>query len=120
MSRMAAAKLLQQLAVAAHSMVQGGLSSSTRTCGKPSCACHSDPTRRHGPNLYFTWRSQNKSYALYVPPQHAEEARTAQAAWARFWEIAGQIATLNREQLQKRWSRPKQAAAGAKVSRRTS
>jgi hypothetical protein len=120
MSRIARAKLLQQLAVAAESMLQGGLSSSTRTCGKASCPCHSDPARRHGPNLYFTWRSQNKSYALYVPPQHAEEARAAQAAWARFWEIAGQIAALNREQLQKRWTRAKQAAAAARVARATS
>jgi Family of unknown function (DUF6788) len=120
MSRTAKTKLLQDLALAAQSMVQGGLSSSTRTCGKPSCSCHSDPERRHGPNLYFTWRSQNKSYALYVPPQHAEEARAAEAAWSRFWEITGQIAVLNREQLQKRWSRAKQAAAAAKLSRTTS
>jgi hypothetical protein len=120
MSRDARAKLLQQLALAAQSMVQGGLSSSTRTCGKPSCACHSDPARRHGPNLYFTWRSQNKSYALYVPPQHAEEARAAQAAWTQFWEIAGQIAARTREQLQKRWSQDKRAASLAKPSRRAS
>ena len=120
MSRIARAKLLQQLAVAAQSMVQGGLSSTSRTCGKPSCACHSDPARRHGPNLYFTWRSQNKSYALYVPPQHAEQARAAQTAWAKFWEIAGQIAALNRQLLQKRWARAKQAATRAKVPRRTS
>jgi hypothetical protein len=120
MSRIARAKLLQQLAVAAESMVQGGLSSSTRTCGKASCPCHSDPARRHGPNLYFTWRSQNKSFALYVPPQHAEEARAAQAAWARFGEIAGKIAALNREQLHKRWARAKQAAAASKGARATS
>ena len=101
-------------------MVQGGLSSTTRTCGKPSCACHSDPARRHGPNLYFTWRDQDKSHALYVPPQHAEEARAAQAAWTRFWEIAGKIAALNREQLQKHWARAKRAAANAKASPRTS
>lgn len=120
MSRKARAKLLQQLAVSAQSMVQGSLSSTTRTCGKPSCACHSDPARRHGPNLYFTWRSQEKSHALYVPSQHAEEARAAQAAWAQFWEIAGQIAALNREQLQKRWSRAKRAAVANKISRRRS
>jgi hypothetical protein len=86
-------------------MVQGGLSSTTRTCGKPLCPCHSDPARRHGPNLYFTWRMDGKSKALYVPPQHAEEAKAAQAAWARFWEIGCQIAALNREQLRQRWSR---------------
>jgi hypothetical protein len=90
-------------------MVQGGLSSTTRTCGKPSCPCHSDPARRHGPHLYFTWRSDGKAGALYVPPEHAPEAKQAQAAWIRFREIGSQIAALNREQLRRRWARPKTA-----------
>ena len=101
--------LLKQLATASLSMVQGGLSSTTRTCGKPSCPCHSDPARRHGPNLYFTWRSDGKAHALYVPPQFADQAKAAQAAWARFWDIGCQLAALNRAQLQKRWSRSKAA-----------
>ncbi len=103
--------LLQYLLRAAQSMVQGGLSSTTRTCGKPSCPCHSDPARRHGPHLYFTWRTGGKSKALYVPPEYAEEAKAAQSAWAQFWEIGCQIAALNREQLRKRWS-PSKATAG--------
>ena len=92
-------------------MVQGGLSSNTRTCGKLNCACHSDLARRHGPNLYFTWRDNGKSQSLYVPPEHTEEAKAAQAAWARFWEIGCRIAALNREQLKKGWSRDKRTAA---------
>jgi hypothetical protein len=35
-------------------MIQGGLSETTRRCGNPNCACHRDPARRHGPNLYIT------------------------------------------------------------------
>lgn len=101
--------LLKQLAAATESMVQGGLSSTTRTCGKPACPCHSDPARRHGPNLYFTWRSDGKAHALYVPPEFAEQAKAAQAAWAEFWDIGCQLAALNRAQLQKRWSRSKTA-----------
>lgn len=88
-------------------MVQGSLSSTTRTCGQPTCACHRDPARRHGPNLYLTWRSEGKSRALYVPPEHAHAAQAAQAAWTRFGDLAGRIAALNREQLRQRWSRPK-------------
>jgi hypothetical protein len=103
-------RLLEQLALAAQDMVQGALSSTTRTCGKASCPCHSDPARRHGPNLYFTWRSEGHSRALYVAPQHAEQARAAQAAWTRFWEIGCQIAALNREQLRRRWARSHSAA----------
>ena len=104
---MSRTSLLKQLELATRTMVQGGLSSTTRTCGKPACPCHHDPSRRHGPNLYFTWRSNGKAQALYVPPEHAEQARAAQAAWARYWEIGLELAALNREQMKKRWTRIK-------------
>src|SRR5713226_574728 len=100
-------RLLRQLVQAAYAMVQGSLSSTTRTCGKPSCPCHTDLARRHGPNLYFTWRAAGKSQSLYVPPEHAAAAQAAQAAWTRFWGIGCQLAARNREQLRKRWARPR-------------
>ena len=112
-------RLLKQLDLVTQSMIQGGLSSTTRTCGQSSCPCHSDPARRHGPNLYLTWRSQGKSHAWYIPPEHAHQAQAAQAAWACFGEIGCQIAVLNREQFRKRWSRNKSRSAG-KASRRNS
>lgn len=102
--------LLKQLGLVTQTMVQGGLSSTTRTCGKPACPCHADPARRHGPNLYFTWRSNGRAHALYVPPQYAAEAEAAQAAWARYWELGLQLAAFNREQMQKRWHRAKAKA----------
>lgn len=100
-------KLLSELLRLAPSVVQGGLSSSTRTCGKPQCPCHSDPNRRHGPNLYLTWREEGRSYALYVPPEHAAEATAAQAAWSRFQELSRRLAALNRDQMRRRWLRSK-------------
>lgn len=102
--------LLRQLERVTRTMVQGGLSSTTRTCGKPACPCHTDPARRHGPNLYFTWRSNGKAQALYVPPEHAEEAKQAQAAWASYWDIGLQLAELNRQEMKKRWSRSRSSA----------
>jgi hypothetical protein len=41
------------------SMVQGSLSEVTRQCGDPSCACATDPARRHGPHLLL--RSSNSA-----------------------------------------------------------
>lgn len=107
--------LLKQLRLVTHTMVQGGLSSTTRTCGQPSCPCHGDPARRHGPHLYFTWRSNGKAQALYVPAEHAAEAKAAQAAGARYGEIGLRLAALNRQQMRKRWSRS-QTDSGAKRS----
>jgi hypothetical protein len=108
--------LLQELAHLTRVMVRGSLSSSTRTCGKPTCPCHTDPARRHGPNLYFTWREEAQARALYVPPEFADQARTAQAAWVRYWEIGCQLAALNREDLHKRWTRARRAGAARRSS----
>ena len=46
---------------------------------KPACPCHSDPARRHGPNLYFTWRSVRQDFfqSLYVPADRADQAKAA-------------------------------------------
>ncbi len=103
-------KLLEQLLAAAATMVQGGLSETTRRCGQPHCACQRDPARRHGPHLYLTFRSEGKSRSLYVPAQQADSARQAHAAWARFWELSCELAALNRQQLRRRI----QAAKAAK------
>ena len=108
---MSRVKLLKELGLTSQTMVQGGLSSTTRMCGKPACPCHQDPAKRHGPNLYLTWRANGKGQALYVPPEHAQEARAAQAAWARYWEIGLELAALHREEMKKRWSRAKAKSA---------
>lgn len=103
------ATLKRELLTLLDLMVQGGLSETTRTCGTPSCACHRDPARRHGPHLYWTFRDQGKSRALYVPAQHARQARQAQAAWARFWDIGCQLSALNRQRLVKHWKQERAA-----------
>lgn len=97
--QMSRIKLLQQLLAAAETMIQGGLSKTTRRCGQPRCACQHDPARRHGPHLYLTFRSESKSRALYVPGEYAAAVRKEHAAWARFGELSSQLAALNREQL---------------------
>ena len=102
-------RLIAKLVKATDSMVQGGLSETSRRCGNPHCACHRDPARRHGPNLYITYRIDGQSRSLYVPPDHVQSARKAQQAWACFWKTGCAIAALNREQLQKRFRREMRA-----------
>jgi len=104
-------QLLRRLLKTAHLMVQGGLSETTRCCGNRNCICYRDATQRHGPHLYLTYRSEGKSRALYVPHEHAEQARQAQAAWKEFWEVACELAAENREQLRERMQ---EQAASAK------
>jgi hypothetical protein len=113
--------LIRKLLQAAHSMVQGGLSETTRRCGVSTCICHQDPARRHGPHLYLTFRKDGKNCALYVPAEYAATARQAQADWARFWEIGCAISEINRTTLQRDWQRSRaKARTGRSASRRDS
>lgn len=97
--------LHRALLAATKSMVQGGLSETTRRCGKPTCACAHDATARHGPHLYLTYREEGASRSLYVPPAHADVAHAAREAWAAFWTVGCELAVLNREHLRRQWQR---------------
>ena len=100
-------RLIKRLLQATETMVQGGLSETSRRCGNPNCICQRDPERLHGPHLYITYREDDKSRSLYVPPEHAKAARQAQQAWAAFWKIGCALAALNREQLRRQWQEEK-------------
>jgi len=104
--------LLRKLLPAAEIMVQGGLSETTRRCGHRGCVCYRDAAQRHGPHLYLTYRSEGKGRALYVPAEHAAEARRAQAAWKQFWEMGCALAAENRERLRRQWTSAKDKVEG--------
>ena len=99
--------LLRNLLHAARVMMQGGLSETTRCWGNPNCACHRDPDRRHGPNLYITWREKGRSRSLYVPADRVPQARRAHAAWTEFWESAVLLAAGNREEFRRQGQKEK-------------
>jgi len=101
-------KRLHQLEEAAASMVQGSLSESTRQCGDPSCACAHDPAYRHGPHLYFRYKSEGKVHSVYVPAELGESVRDAQSAWHEFQQIGAEISAQNRERLLSSLERDKQ------------
>ena len=69
--------LIRTLLAATTTMVQGGLSETSRRCGKPTCHARTMPRGRHGPHLYLTYREDGASRSLYVPPEHADGARGA-------------------------------------------
>jgi len=107
-------QLVQRLVRVAETMVQGGLSETSRRCGNPNCICQRDPKRLHGPHLYITFREHNKSCSLYVPAEHAKAARQAQKAWAAYWKIGCALAKLNRDRLHKQWQQENKMRAPAK------
>ena len=102
-------RLVERLLRATETMVQGGLSETSRRCGNPSCVCYRDPAHLHGPHLYVTYREDGKSRSLYVPPEHAKIARHSQKAWAAFWDIGCSLAKINRDRLRQQWQKEKQS-----------
>jgi hypothetical protein len=47
----------------------GTLLSRRTVCGKATCACASDPAKRHGPYWQLTWKQNGKTATLAVPAQ---------------------------------------------------
>jgi hypothetical protein len=91
-------RLIEKLTRLAETMLQGSLSQTTRTCGKPSCRCHGG--ERHGPHTYLTFRNdKGHSSGVYVPATELKRFRQGVADWKRFWELATELSQLNREQL---------------------
>lgn len=101
-------KRLHELEQAAAAMVQGSLSESTRQCGDPSCACAHDPASRHGPHLYFRYKTEGKVHSVYVPAELGASVRGAQEAWQEFQQIGTEISAQNRERLLSSLERDKQ------------
>jgi hypothetical protein len=40
-------------------------------CGQPQCACHRDPSRRHGPYFEWTYKAKGKTVNMKLSPQAA-------------------------------------------------
>jgi hypothetical protein len=100
------------------SMVQGSLSEVTRQCGDPSCACATDPARRHGPHLYLKFNAEGKTYSVYVLPEQGEAIKDAHRAWLRFQEIGMGLAADNRERFLRLLQREKEKAKAQRARAR--
>jgi tRNA U34 5-methylaminomethyl-2-thiouridine-forming methyltransferase MnmC len=107
-----------ELAELSHLMVHGSLSEVTRQCGDPSCACATDPARRHGPHLYLKFTADAKAYSVYIPPEEQDALRQAHDAWRRFNSIAEQMAAENRQRLLQALEAFKQSAKAQRAKQR--
>ncbi len=50
----------------------GSITEQRLTCGKPSCACHQDPARRHGPYVYWSTKVKGRTVNRLLAPEEAE------------------------------------------------
>jgi len=70
-----ARQIARELARIARSadVLPGTITERLTLCGKPSCACHSDPPRRHGPYWHWTRKVANKTIGGYLSKENAHE-----------------------------------------------
>jgi hypothetical protein len=51
--------------------LKGTVSKRMMKCGQPHCACHRDPTQRHGPYFEWTYKVSGKTVNVKLSPQAA-------------------------------------------------
>ena len=110
--------LITEIEQASQSMIQGSLTELTRKCGDPSCACATDPARRHGPHLHLMFNAQGKAHSVYVPREQVEALKEAHRNWLRFQEIGVEIAADNRDRFLRLLQREKEKAKAQRARAR--
>ena len=45
------------------------------TCGNPTCRCHSDPEKLHGPYYQISWKEKGKTVSYFLSPEMARSYR---------------------------------------------
>jgi hypothetical protein len=63
-----ARRIAKELAAIARTgrLLPGSLIERQTLCGKPNCACHADPPRRHGPYFQWTRKVANKTVGKWL------------------------------------------------------
>lgn len=56
-------------------VAEGSLVKRFLTCGNPSCRCHNNPDKRHGPYFQMTWKRNGKTIAKFISPELASMYR---------------------------------------------
>ena len=62
-------------------------------CGRPQCACHRDPTQRHGPYFEWTYKVAGKTVNVKLSPQTAP---LYQAATKQHHKLKAALARMER------------------------
>ncbi len=71
------------------------------TCGKPACACGTEPARRHGP--YFEWTSKvaGKTANVRLAPEAVAAYRAGTAEWRRLRRLLSRLESLSRRAIRR-------------------
>ena len=81
-------------------VLPGSIGERRTRCGQPSCACQSDPSRRHGPYWQWTRKVANKTVGRYLSREQAEQCQAWIANDRRLRELLARLEAIGIERLE--------------------
>ncbi len=76
-------------------VLPGTINIATNRCGKPRCACHSDPPRLHGPYITWTRKVKGKTVTRRLTPEQLERYRPWFENNRRLRQLTAELETLS-------------------------
>ncbi len=80
-------------------VLPGTITERRTRCGKPSCACHHDPPRLHGPYWHWTRKIANKTVGRYLTKNQAQESQRWIDNDHRIRELLARLETIGIQRL---------------------
>lgn len=68
-------------------------------CGKPQCACHSQPAKRHGPYYEWTYKAHGKTVNVRLTPETAPIYMAAAKQYRKLKSTLDRMEKLSRQVL---------------------
>jgi len=70
-------------------------------CGKPQCACHTQPSKRHGPYYEWTYKAQGKTVNVRLTKEAAPLYQAAAKQYRKLKAILNRLEKISRQALAK-------------------
>lgn len=70
-------------------------------CGKPQCACHTQPSKRHGPYYEWTYKAQGKTVNVRLTEEAAPLYQAAAKQYRKLKVILNRLEKISRQALAK-------------------
>lgn len=78
-------------------------------CGRPHCACHRDPAKRHGPYFEWTYKAKGTTVNVRLSPQAAPLYQAAAQQYRQLKTTLHRLERLSRTALAYRAKKAQQA-----------
>jgi hypothetical protein len=76
-------------------ILPGTINIAMNRCGKPTCACHRDPPRLHGPYITWTRKVNGKTVTRRLSPEQLERYRPWFDNNRRLRQLIAELETLS-------------------------